>query len=187
MTEVDAIDAFIQALREKVPRIEWAAHRELLQSELVPWLGRHLAEIVESDRAGRLLGLAEEVAADVDLYGEAGLPETVCATATSLRLDGMDGWIAEAARELWDAGSDMPEDERALLRDRAFQMDPAIQALDDDLRARHPGVREGFADQLSEMYLDLEFLQSGTPGSRRLHAYSTARQQTNETRNRGED
>lgn len=155
--------ALLESLQGELPEMDLAAHEALLRQEVAPWLALALDEPAHFE--AELEDLTVIIADEIQQYGADQARDILREHALAVRLGIVDRWIKSSVRAVAHGQA-----QRASFTQAAQGLSQSLRDLDEGLRREHPGIRASFADQLSEMYLDLEFLCSGTPGSLR-HAH----------------
>ncbi len=162
-------DVFLTQLAVHAPELDWGAHREQVVEHIAPALARSVAGEPEAMGAAIIAAHAEEVQANALDEPTATAGQVLEAYGVNLRLVEWDRWIRSSTRQVAIDGAN-----RAQFVGPAETLDRELSAFDDALRLSSPALRKMVSDQLSEMYLDLEYLITGVSGSFRLTALLSA-------------
>lgn len=162
MAEIDLTTRVLRALALEAPEVEWSRHSATVATELAPALELQLASMEPARQETHLRFMARDLAHEAGTAG-ARAAAAIQNTALDARLAVFDGWITSATRRIACDG-----EPRAGFEARAAEIERELMALDDRLRATRPAARDAVSEQLSEMYLDLEYVQTGIDGSFRL-------------------
>ena len=169
MEETQTTDMLLERLRARAPEVLWDMHRDTFGSELIPHIAASLSGESERMQSAILDAHAEAIVTDATSSPTWPTGKIFRRYIVHLTLVTWDRWIRRTAKQVAVDGAD-----RAPFISKAQTLDAELSAFDDALRTTAPMIHAQFSDRLSEMYLDLEFLISGTPGSLRLSALINA-------------
>ncbi len=162
MVDTDLTTWILSALALEGPDVNWKRHSAVIATELTPALELQFADMEPERKATHMTFLARDLVREAG-GGGARVSAAVQDIALDLRLSVLDRWITSATQRVACGG-----ESRARFESRAVELERELMALDDRVRAARPAAHAAVADQLSEMYLDLEYLQTGIDGSLRL-------------------
>ena len=169
MVDTQTTDILLERLRARAPDILWDMHRDTMEADLIPCIDASLTGESERMQSAILDAHAEALVTDATGSGHWPVGQILKRYGVHLTLVAWDRWIRRTAKQVAVDGVD-----RAPFITKAETLDAELSAFDDALHATEPAIHAQFSDRLSEMYLDLEFLMSGTPGSLRLSALINA-------------
>ncbi len=151
--------ALLQRITEDITSLNLSDQdRHKITTEASPWL----ALWATAGQEDQLDDLVQQLVYEIKQYGQDQTLDLLREHALAARISTIDQWITKAVQQ----ASEGDQARQALIQ-QANDLDEKLNALDDQLLKNTPTLRQAFADQLSEMYLDLEYLISGISGSLR--------------------